>query len=241
MTYAIRLEHLNLALQGKSILHDLTFGIKTETVTCVMGPSGSGKSTLLRCCNRLAEPPVGSIFLNEHDITTLPVRTLRRRVGMVAQRPALFPGTVWANLAYPAQVHGQPFTHAQACDLLNQVDLDPEQYLQQDVQTLSGGEAQRVALVRTMANNPEVLLLDEPTAALDPTSTRLVEAALLNIQQQRSLTMLWISHDPSQVLRVGSYVFLLVQGRLRDQGTPQHVFRADSAHAVKQFAEGKWS
>jgi putative ABC transport system ATP-binding protein len=154
---------------------------------------------------------------------------------MVGQQPALFPGSVRENLIYGPRIQGRiPDVRA----LLTQVDLDPDYYLERDSQTLSGGEAQRVNLARTLANQPEVLLLDEPTAALDPTSTRLVEDSLLAL---KGVTLVWVSHDPQQVLRVAQYVFLLVGGQLVDEGPPDHVFREGSLHAVKKFAEGRWT
>jgi len=230
-----RLHQLSLRLQGTLLLDNISLTMPKGGIYCLMGPSGSGKSTLLRCLNRLYEPPVGTVFLDNADITTLPVQGLRRRVGMVGQQPALFPGSVRENLIYGPKIQGRiPDVSA----LLTQVDLDPDYYLERDSQTLSGGEAQRVNLARTLANEPEVLLLDEPTAALDPTSTRLVEDSLLAL---KGVTLVWVSHDPQQVLRVAQYVFLLVSGQLVDEGPPDHVFREGSLHAVKKFAEGRWT
>ncbi|AGY58788.1 ABC transporter ATP-binding protein [Gloeobacter kilaueensis] len=222
----LRLQNLSLTLQSQIVLANVSLTLAAGTIGCLIGANGSGKSSLLRCLNRLYETAPGSVFLGEQDITALPVLSLRRRVSLVAQQPALFAGTVHENLAYGPRLHGEPFSVTDAKELLLQVQLEPAFYLDRDVQSLSGGEAQRVNLARSLANRPWVLLLDEPTAALDPLSTRHVEDVLLQLNREERITVLWVSHDPAQVLRVAHALFQLERGRLVAQGDPGAVLGA---------------
>ena len=122
----ITISHLNLSLNHNlPILHDISLEIAVGRVTSVIGPSGSGKSTLLRCLNRLWEPPLGTIFLDEQDITGLDVLALRRRVGMLFQSAALFEGTVADNVAYGPKLRGQELTSARVAELLHMAGLEP--------------------------------------------------------------------------------------------------------------------
>lgn len=240
MSNAIRLQSLSLIVQARLLLKDISFTITAGEIACLVGANGSGKSSLLRCLNRLYEPSPGSVFLGEQDITTLPVLTLRRRVGLVAQQAVLFPGTVEQNLAYGPRLNTDTFTLSDAEKLLVQVNLDPGMYLNRNVQSLSGGEAQRVSLARSLANRPEVLLLDEPTSALDPLSVRYIEQAVLTLKQQ-GITVVWVSHDPQQVLRVADTVIWLGNGQLKDQGHPEYLFgsRTNEVFAQETAGEGR--
>jgi putative ABC transport system ATP-binding protein len=204
------------APQSKVLLQDITFGVVRGEVLAILGPSGAGKSTLLRLLNRLDEPTSGTILLNGGDIYTLPPRMLRRHVGMIMQRAYLFPGTVAENVRFGPLQHGFSISGTEVEDLLEQVGLAG--YGLRDVATLSGGEAQRVAITRALANAPEVLLLDEPTSALDELSKQGVEMLLESLIRKRGLTCVWVTHDGAQAARMADSVLLLESGRTVDFG-----------------------
>jgi len=232
------IQNLSLSRQGKLVLQEISCHVASGEIVGLLGPSGSGKSSLLRCLNRLTPPPPQTIFLEGQDITGLDVLRLRRQVGMVFQRVALFPGTVADNIAYGPGLRGETVSSAEIERLLALADLPPE-LAGRDSQELSGGQAQRVALARSLATSPSAMLLDEPTSALDPAATRNVEATLLKLRQSLGLTILWVTHDPEQARRVADRVYLLVDGRIADEGEPEELLRADSQHLTALFAAGE--
>ena len=154
---------LSREIAGKKIVDGISVEVSRGEILGIMGPSGSGKSSFLRMLNRLDEPTRGSVVLEGVDTKTMEPRELRRRVGMVLQSPFLFPGTVAENLAFGPRQHGEDLSGEEIDRLLEQVRLGG--YGERDAGRLSGGEAQRVSVARTLANRPDVLLLDEPTSA----------------------------------------------------------------------------
>jgi len=235
----ISIINLNLSLQdGPLILRDISLEISAGKITGVIGPSGSGKSTLLRCLNRLWEPPAGTVFLEGTDIISLNVLDLRRRVGMLFQSAALFEGTVASNVAFGPGLRGQFLSPDRIGELLAMAGLEPD-LAQKPANQLSGGQAQRVALARTLANEPEVLLLDEPTSALDPAATQRVEETILRLTNTLGLTVVWVSHAIAQVERTADEVVLLVEGRVVETGAPDHLLSGVHHHLTEDFAAGK--
>lgn len=190
----------------------------------VVGPSGAGKSTLLRLLNRLDEPTGGRVLLDGADTRELTPRELRRRVGMVMQRPYLFPGTVAENIAYGPAQHDRSLTREQIDGMLAGVGL--EGYAGRDPVTLSGGEAQRVSILRALANDPEALLLDEPTSALDAAARESVEAALKQVIATRRLTCVWVTHSIEQARKVADRVLSLAAGQVQALGSASGVLGA---------------
>jgi putative ABC transport system ATP-binding protein len=207
--------------RGKFLLRGVSFELERGEVLAVVGPSGAGKSTLLRLLNRLDEPTAGQVLLNGTDTRTLVPRELRRRVGMVMQRPYLFPGTVAENIGYGPSQHGQTIAAAQVDEMLAGVGLGG--YAGRDPTTLSGGEAQRIAILRAVANDPEVLVLDEPTSALDAVFRETVETVLEQIIARRRLTCVWVTHSPEQARKVADRVLALAAGQVQALGTPAEV------------------
>jgi putative ABC transport system ATP-binding protein len=181
-------------------------------VTALFGPSGSGKTTLLRLCNRLEVPTAGRVTFRGQDVTDLDPLRLRRRVGMVFQRPTPFPGTVRDNLLTASPDADQEWlTRA-----LERVALDAS-WLDRDATALSGGEAQRVCVARTLVAGPEVLLLDEPTSALDEAAAKVFEQTVRELTRE-GVTVLWVSHDAAQVRRVADRVLRIERGRYAGAG-----------------------
>ena len=213
MTDVIEVRGLDLERGGQQVLHGVSMTVQAGEVFVLIGPSGSGKSSLLRCLNRLQEPAPGSVFLKGEDITALPVITLRRRVGMVFQQVAMFDGTIAENLRYGPGLRGESLSDARVGELLEMASLDPA-LASKPARELSGGQGQRVAIARALANEPEVLLLDEPTSSLDPIATRAVEETLHDLRERLGLTMVWVSHNVEQARRMGDRVLLLDAGRV---------------------------
>jgi len=191
------------------VLRSVSAEVADARVTVLAGPSGSGKTTLLRLCNRLEVPTSGTVRFRGEDLAELDPLALRRRVGMVFQRPTLFPGTIAENFAVAAPDGADGYEQQLAA-----VGL-PTDWLDRPADDLSGGEAQRACLARTLLTGPEVLLMDEPTSSLDPAATRMLED--LGVQLSRSgLAVLWVSHDLAQVARIADACLVLRDGRVAD-------------------------
>lgn len=196
---------VNTILRGASVC------LPEGGITCLVGPSGSGKSTVLRLLNRLEDPGRGRILFRGQDLAVTDPAGLRRQVGLVFQSPVMLPGTVRHNLEAGVRLRGLGLPDP--ADRLEMVGL-PGRLLDQDARELSGGEKQRVALARTLAVGPEVLLLDEITASLDNEAAAGVERLIRGL----GLAVVWVSHDPAQVRRVADRVFRLEKGLLAEQG-----------------------
>ncbi len=204
---------LTLHLNNRAIIENINFSVEKANILTIIGPSGSGKSSMLRCINRLYEPTAGQIMLNGQDINTLLPTDLRRKIGMIFQKTAVFDGTVAENLSYGPRLCGQNLAESELRELMNAVDLD-EKLLERPASELSGGQEQRLSIARALANRPEVLLLDEPTSALDPATVNHVEQSLLRVRNEHGLTLIWVSHDIEQARRVADHVLLLEQGKV---------------------------
>lgn len=207
------------------------------SITCLLGPSGSGKSTMLRLCNRLEVPSNGCIRYRGDDIADQDPLQLRRRVGMVFQRPTVFPGTVRDNLLV-----AQPGASVEQCvDVLRRAHIDAT-LLDREADALSGGEAQRVCLARTLITGPEALLMDEPTSALDPASTRSLETLGIELAGD-GMPIVWVTHDLTQADRIADQRIVLADGRIADVHQAEHYLAgedADHCHdAVTEADDGR--
>ncbi len=205
----IEVRGLGYEAGGAQILAGVDARVPDGEVTAVVGPSGAGKSTLLRAINRLIEPSSGEVYLDGEPTGDLDPLELRRRVGMVFQIPALFGSSVEEAVLYGARLAGRS---ADPGRLLEGVGLDPSM-AGRDPQTLSVGQQQRVSVARALALEPEVLLLDEPTSALDEAARHRIEELVRDLNARLGLTMVFVSHDLSQVERVADRVVLLADGK----------------------------
>jgi len=217
-------DHLSREVDSRAIIHEITVEVRRGEVLAVVGPSGSGKSSFLRLLNRLDEPTSGTVFLEGTDYRQIVPRELRRRVGMVMQRPFLFPGTAVDNLRYGPCQRGQTLSDADAEALLTRVGLTG--YGSRDVTNLSGGEAQRISLARSLANSPQVLLMDEPTSALDESSKLGVESLILEVIGNSKLTCVIVTHDTAQAARLADRAMILDSGRLVRLGSVNEILHA---------------
>jgi len=220
----LRSEMLGRVVEGKTILHGISFDVRTSDLLGIVGASGSGKSSLLRLLNRLDEPTSGTMYLEGQDYRQLAPRELRRRVGMVTQRAYLFPGDVASNLRFGPAQRGETLPDEEIGRLLERVGLPG--FASREVSVLSGGEQQRVSLARALANRPEVLLLDEPTSALDEESKLGIEELIGNLVRTHGLTCVMVTHDREQARRMCNRVILLEAGLLVQSGTAMEVLGA---------------
>jgi putative ABC transport system ATP-binding protein len=205
---AFEFNRVTVLRAGRRVLDAITARIPAAGITVVSGPSGAGKTTLLRLCNRLEVPDEGAVSYRGQPLDELDPLTLRRRVGMVFQRPTPFPGSVTDNLAMARPDAGAEVMSA----ALKRVALDPG-LLGQEARTLSGGELQRMCLARTLVTQPETLLLDEPTSALDERPKQVFERTARDLAAQ-GITIIWVTHDSAQAGRVADQVYQLRDGRM---------------------------
>jgi putative ABC transport system ATP-binding protein len=222
--WILETQHLSREISSKRVVDDINIQVERAEIFAIVGPSGSGKSSLLRLINRLDEPTEGTVLLEGEDYRLIPPRDLRRKIGMVTQTPYLFPGTVADNLRFGPRQQGKDLSEQEIALLLNRVGLPDFAF--DDVSHLSGGEAQRVSLARSLANSPLVLLLDEPTSSLDSSLKKEIEELILAIVRQSALTCLIVTHDMAQAERMSDRALLLKDGRLERLGPVKEVLNA---------------
>jgi putative ABC transport system ATP-binding protein len=222
-------ENVNVTIEDTKVLGDVSLQIPVGHLTVVAGASGSGKTSLLRLCNRLDVPTSGTVRFRGSDLAGLDPLALRSRVGMVFQQPVLFGGTVADNLQVAAPDAGTD----QLTAALAGVELGA-QFLARIGDDLSGGEAQRVCLARALLCEPEVLLMDEPTAALHPAARRSLEATVQTLQQASQVDVVWVTHDMDQISRMADYLVVLAAGDVLYAGPARS---AEAAAALATLAE----
>ncbi len=211
---------------GKVLVNAISVKVQRGELLAIVGPSGAGKSSFLRLLNRLDEPTGGTVYFDGREYRRFAPRELRRRVGMMMQSAWLFPGSVAENVCFGPRQHGLDLSAIEIDGLLEQVGLGG--FSGRDVANLSGGEAQRVSLARTLANKPEVLLLDEPTSSLDERAERAIEALVTRVISDHRLTALMVTHDSAQARRISRRAVLIDGGRLVLDGSVEEVLHAQS-------------
>lgn len=243
------IQGLTLAYAGNQALRDLTLRIPRHRVTAFVGPSGCGKSTLLRALNRLHDlnermTRQGSIHLEGHDIhdSRVSVAELRRRVGMVFQTPNPFPMSIYENVAFGLRLQGG-FSKRRIDDVvewaLKSAALwdEVKERLRASAWSLSGGQQQRLVIARTLAVEPEVLLLDEPASALDPISTLKIEELIGNLKSR--LTLVLVTHNMQQAARVSDYTAFLHGGELIEYGSTDTLFTHPRLRSTENYITGR--
>jgi len=214
MTSALEARGLVVVREGRRILDGASILVRPGEAVAIQGPSGSGKSTLARTLATLVEPDEGSVLLGGKDAREIEPTRFRTRVAFLAQQPAMFAGTVRDNLGVGPSLHRKSLGDSQARELILAVGLDLS-ILDREASTLSGGEKQRVALARALANGPEVMLLDEPTAALDPDAGERI-VALLRALSARGLSMVMVTHVKEHAQALGGTRYRCERGRLSE-------------------------
>lgn len=221
-------------------VRDVTFDVRKGEVFVVMGLSGSGKSTLVRCLTRLIEPTTGSLAIDGEDVLAMDatrLRALRRhRAAMVFQHFGLLPHrTVLDNVAYGLEIQGvgRDDRRLKAAELVAKVGLEGLE--DRRPSQLSGGQQQRVGLARALASDPEVLLFDEPFSALDPLIRREMQEEVARLHHEEGRTMVFITHDLTEALRLGDRIALMRDGRIVQLGTPEEIVGSPADDYVRDF------
>lgn len=205
--------HVMIEEKEQAVVDDFSFSFETGKIYSLLGPSGAGKTSLLRLLNRLDEPTTGDVLFEGNDYRQLPPLELRRRVGYLFQVPYLFEGTVADNLRFARN----DLDDRRINELLDLVSIRSG-LANRSVVNLSVGEKQRIALARLLATQPSAILLDEPTASLDPTHTDRIESTVKQVAANEQLTVIMVSHQPQQAARMGGEGILLVAGKLIEHG-----------------------
>lgn len=237
----LKVEHLDKFYDDRQVLHDINFSLKKGEVLTLLGPSGSGKSTLLRTLNGLEDYKNGAIYFYGKKINPSPKewQMLRQKIGMVFQSYDLFPNlTVIENvLLAPVKVQkrNENEVKEEAIKLLKQVRLD--QYLNAYPRELSGGQKQRVAIVRALAMRPEVMLLDEITASLDPEMVRGIEEIVERLSKRDHMTMIIVTHQMNFASRIADEVLFLENGHILEDTPGKDFFDHPQTQRAKEFLD----
>ncbi|GAA1311932.1 betaine/proline/choline family ABC transporter ATP-binding protein [Streptomyces sp. NBC_00053] len=235
----IRFEHVTKRYaDGTTAVDDLSFDVAEGELVTLVGPSGCGKTTTMKMVNRLIEPTEGRIFLDGDDISAIDPVRLRRRIGYVIQQVGLFPHrTVLENTATVPHLLGwkRGKGRERAAELLDLVGLDPSVYGDRYPEQLSGGQRQRVGVARALAADPPVLLMDEPFGAVDPVVRERLQNEFLKLQEQVRKTVLFVTHDIEEAVRLGDRIAVYGQGSIEQFDSPATVLGAPATPYVADF------
>jgi tungstate transport system ATP-binding protein len=233
----LKVERLHHSYGKAEILKNIDLGVERGEVFVTIGPTGSGKTTLLRLLGLLERPTSGHIYFDGHLVNNSERQRLeiRRRMAMVSQKPAVFNASVFENVAYGLKIRKEngASMRNKVMNALETVGLSG--YERRDARTLSGGETQRVALARAMVIEPELLLLDEPTANLDPVSTSHIEKLVTEVIKKSDMTVLMSTHDMFQGQRLAHRMGVLIGGEILQTGDPREIFSLPQSRKIAEF------
>ena len=243
----IKIQDLNFYSGKKQLLKNVNLSIPMKKTTSLIGPSGSGKSTLIRVFNKIYDlhsgfSTSGHLFFGGFDIlgSTIDSAYIRQRVGMVFQKPTPFPMSVYDNVAFALKIHHKD-KKRELPDLVEKALRDTALWdevkdgLHESALKLSGGQQQRLCIARTLALNPCVLLLDEPSSALDPLSSKKIEELLLRLQYKK--TIITITHNLKQAKKISDYSVFLTKGQIIESGAACDFFNAPKSALLKDYLE----
>ena len=237
-TTLIEFTSVSKKFDGQFALKDLNLTIDDGEIFVLVGPSGSGKTTLLKTINRLVVPTSGTVKIDGEDVADSHLQKLRRHIGYVLQTGALFPNmTVEQNATIQLDNLGwaPQEKHDRIVELMTKVNLDPDQFLNRMPDELSGGESQRVGIVRALAARPKLVLMDEPFSALDPVSRRQLQKIILNLHQQIDTTIVFVTHDMHEAFLLADRLAVIHNGVLLQVGKPDYLMANPADEFVKRF------
>ncbi|HEM5996652.1 ATP-binding cassette domain-containing protein [Streptococcus suis] len=239
------IDYQNVSLTCKvsgPILKNLTFDIQEGEFFVLIGPSGSGKTTTLKLINRLIEQTDGDILFQGKRLKDFDLRELRLETGYVLQQIALFPNmTVAENIALIPEMKGlgKDETLKKTRELLTKVGLDPDSYLDRLPKDLSGGEKQRIGILRAIIANPKVLLMDEPFSALDPISKGQLQDLIKDLHEEFKMTTVFVTHDMDEAVKLADRICLMKAGEVVQLGTPDELRNQPANAFVSEFMKNR--
>lgn len=223
----------------KTVVSDLSFKVEEGETLVILGRSGSGKTSSLKMVNRLIDPTKGIIRIKGEDIATLDPIKLRRTIGYVVQEIGLFPHmTISENIALVPRMLRQHHIGNRVDQLLEMVGLDPKEYGPRYPKELSGGQRQRVGVARALAADPPIILMDEPFGALDPLTREEIRSELIRLKERIGKTMLFVTHDIEEALKVGDRIAIMERGKLLQLATPNEFKEEQQMPFVERFLAG---
>lgn len=250
MNYRIEVEDLNVYFDEAHILKDININIEKNMVTSLIGPSGCGKSTFIRTLNRMNDliesfRKTGTVLLDGSDIydPKVDVVDLRKKVGMVFQKPNPFPKSIFDNVAYGLKIHGtsdKEFIEQRVEESLKEAALwdEVKDKLDKSAMGLSGGQQQRLCIARTIAVEPEVILMDEPCSALDPISTTKIEDLIHKLK--KDFTIIIVTHNMQQATRVSKYTAFFLNGEIVESGLTDKLFIEPEDQRTEDYITGRF-
>lgn len=241
MSNIIEIEGLEKRYGKRTVLSVPQMVIPKGSITGIIGPSGAGKSTLLRIINRLEQPTQGKVLFSGCNVWCEQEKSLelQRKMTMVFQKPTLLDRSVYDNVAIGlvARKENKKETEEKVMAALQTVGM--QDFRHQKAKTLSGGESQRVAFARAMVLDPDVLLLDEPTANLDPANVRMLEKYIKTMNEEKNTTVMMVTHNLFQAKRIATHVAFLYEGNLVEWGSTPVFFETPQQQQTLDFLEGK--
>ena len=244
MTTAIKFAHVKKSFADKLVINDLNLEIKQGELFVLVGNSGSGKTTTIKMINRLEDPTTGQVLVNEQPTTSYDLQKLRWNIGYVLQQIALFPNmTVAQNISLIPEIKGEcrPKDKKQQRkteQLLAEVGLDPKSYSSRYPSELSGGEQQRIGILRAIASQPPIVLMDEPFSALDPLSRTNLQDLVIDLHENLHNTIVFVTHDMSEALKIADRIGIMKDGELLQVGEPNEILRHPANQFVQDFFRG---
>ena len=228
--------------QEKQVVNKLNLTVASGEFFVLVGPSGSGKTTILKMINRLIEQSAGEILIDDINVNQVDKAKLRKNIGYVLQNIALFPNlTISQNAGILLEAQGVKRDKRETLvnQLLDRVGLPHEQYGSRMPSELSGGEQQRVAIVRALITKPDIILMDEPFSALDPLSRKQLQDLILDLYDELKPTILFVTHDMHEALRLGTRIGVLVNGHLEQVGSPNKIISEPANKTVSSLFDNQ--
>lgn len=237
----IRFEHVKKTFpDGTEAIKDINFEVKSGEFFVLIGPSGCGKTTTLKTINRLIPISDGTIFIQNKRISDYDINSLRWNIGYVLQQIALFPHmTIEENIAIVPELKRWSETDIKkrVTELLEMVGLDPDTYRHKYPRSLSGGEQQRVGVVRALAADPDIILMDEPFSALDPITREKLQEDIIKLQHDIKKTIVFVTHDIKEAVKLADRICLIQDGKVVQIGTPEALIHEPANEFVKTFTK----